>query len=243
MSTPDMKLWMERIPGGGHWSGIVRRGTTLRLVDLQGGANVATLFYNMEEKLERYNMADTLKSQHTFRLTKGHACHSDMGRIFCCIAEDTVGWHDTVCGVSDAAMLKHKYGEARFQEQRNEMYRSGLDGLLIELGKWGLGRRDVVSNINFFSKVTANKHGEMKFHSGNSKAAGYVALRFEMDTLVVLSTAPHPLDPAPTYQPAAVELVAFATPESRQATCGDIAENTRGIENTRRFYMGCGGAA
>jgi uncharacterized protein YcgI (DUF1989 family) len=46
MSTPDMKLWMERIPGGGHWSGLVRRGTTLRLIDLQGGANVAALFYN-----------------------------------------------------------------------------------------------------------------------------------------------------------------------------------------------------
>lgn len=243
MSTPDMKLWMERIPGGGHWSGIVRRGTTLRLVDLQGGANAAVLFYNMEEKLERYNMADTLKSQHTFRLTKGHACHSDMGRIFCCITEDTVGWHDTVCGVSDAAMLKHKYGVARFQEHRNEMFRSGLDGLLIELGKWGLGRRDVVSNVNFFSKVTANEHGEMTFHSGNSKASGYVALRFEMDTLLVMSTAPHPLDPAPKYQPSAVELVAFATPESKTASCGDIAENTRGIENTRRFYMGCGGAA
>lgn len=243
MSTPDLKLWMERIPGGGHWSGIVRRGTTLRLVDLQGGANAAALFYNMEEKMERYNVADTLKSQHTFRLTKGHACHSDMGRIFCCISEDTVGWHDTVCGVSDAAMLKHKYGVARFQEQRNEMFRSGLDGLLIELGKWGLGRRDVVSNVNFFSKVTANEHGEMKFHSGNSNASAYVALRFEMDTLLVLSTAPHPLDPAPKYQPSAVELVAFATPEGKTSSCGAIAENMRGVENTRRFYMGCGGAA
>ena len=243
MNTQHNKLWVERIPGGGHWSGIVRRGTTLRLVDLQGGANVAALFYNQEEKLERYNMADTLKAQHTFKLTMGHACHSDMGRIFCCICEDTVGWHDTVCGVSDAAMLKHKYGVARFQEQRNAMYRSGLDGLLIELGKWGLGRRDVVSNINFFSKVTANDVGEMLFHSGNSKATDYVDLRFEMDTLVVLSTAPHPLAPAPKYEPGAVELMAFASPASTAGACNAIAENTRALENTRRLYMCCGGEA
>ena len=74
-------------------------------MDVTGGANAAVLFFNQEEKLERYNMADTLKSQHTFRLTKGHACHSDMGRIFCCITADTAGWHDTVCGVSDAELI------------------------------------------------------------------------------------------------------------------------------------------
>lgn len=242
MNKNETNLWVERIPGGGHWSGIIRRGTTLRLVDLQGGANAAVLFYNLEEKLERYNMADTLKSQHTFRLTKGHACQSDMGRIFCCITEDTVGWHDTVCGVMDAAMLKHKYGEARFQEHRNAMYRSGLDGLLIELGKWGLGRRDVVSNINFFSKVTVNEVGEMTFHRGNSKPSDYVGLRFEMDTLMVLSAAPHPLETSQTYQPAAVELVAVPTPAGKSG-CGNLAENERGLENTRRFYMCCGGAA
>ncbi len=56
---------------GAHWSGVARRGTTLRLTDLEGGANVAALFYNYEEKLERYNMADTLKAQHTAFLTKG----------------------------------------------------------------------------------------------------------------------------------------------------------------------------
>ena len=65
-----------------------------------------------------------------------------MGRIFCCITEDTVGWHDTVCGMSDAELIRRKYGMARFQEHRNEMFRSGLDGMLIELGKWGLGMRD-----------------------------------------------------------------------------------------------------
>ena len=128
MNQQEPFLWKEDVPGGCHWSGIVRRGTTLRLTDVDGGANAAVLFYNREEKLERYNMADTLKSQHTFYLTKGHACHSDMGRIFCCITADTAGWNDTVCGLSDAALIQQKYGIARYQEHRNQMHRSGLDG-------------------------------------------------------------------------------------------------------------------
>ena len=233
----------ESIPGGCHWSDIVRRGMTLRLTDMNGGANVAILFYNQEEKLERYNMADTLKSQHTFRLTKGHACHSDMGRIFCCITADTAGWHDTVCGLSDTELIHQKYGVARYQEQRNQMFRSGLDGMLIELGKWGLGMRDIVSNINFFSKVTADKAGELIFHEGSSKAGDYVDLSFEMSTLIVLSTAPHPLDPAKAYQPGAVNLALFATSPEITAECAHIAENVRGLQNTQRFYAGYGGEA
>ena len=243
MNRPNACLWKESIPGGCHWSGIVRRGTTLRLADVAGGANAAVLFYNMEEKLERYNMADTLKTQHTFRLTKGHACHSDMGRIFCCISEDTAGWHDTVCGMSDADLIRQKYGIGRYQELRNAMFRSGLDGMLIELGKWGLGMRDVVSNINFFSKVTANSSGELEFHAGSSKAGDYVDLSFEMDTLVVLSAAPHPLDPAETYHPGAINLTAFATPSAASGDfpwgakeCTRIAENARGLQNTQRLY-------
>lgn len=140
MNQVTTYLWETHLPGGSHWSGVVRRGTTLRLTDVSGGANAAVLFYNLEEKLERYNMADTLKTQHTFCLTKGHACHSDMGRIFCCITEDTAGWHDTVCGLSDAELIQQKYGTGRYQELRNDMYRNGLDGMLVELGKWGLGR-------------------------------------------------------------------------------------------------------
>jgi len=241
MNQQDVSLWKEDVPGGCHWSGIVRRGMTLRLTDVDGGANAAVLFYNREEKLERYNMADTLKSQHTFYLTKGHACHSDMGRIFCCITADSAGWNDTVCGLSDAELIRQKYGIARYQEHRNQMHRSGLDGMLIELGKWGLGRRDIVPNINFFSKVTADAAGELVFHPDNSDAGDYVDLSFTMDTLMVLSAAPHPLDIAQSYQPSAVNLALFATPSETTAVCMHIAENTRGLQNTQRFYACVGG--
>ena len=156
-------LWEEHLREGSHWSGVLRRGTTLRLTDVEGGANVAALFYNYEDRLERYNMADTLKAQHTAYLTKGYVCYSDMGRILCSVTEDTSGWHDTMAGVSNAAMVADKYGRTRFQEQRNGFYKNGYDGLLGELGKYGLGKRDIVANVNFFSKVTVDDAGRMHF--------------------------------------------------------------------------------
>ena len=237
--APERVLWEEPVPGGAHWSGLLRRGNTLRLVDLHGGANVAMLLYNQEEKTERYNMPDTLKSQHTARLTRGHVCYSDMGRVLCSIPEDTCGWHDTVCGVLDAQGLQKKYGTARFQEHRNAMYRNGMDGLLVELGKWGLGKRDVVANLNLFSKVVTDAQGRLAFDVAHREPGQYIDLRFEMNVLVAFSTAPHPLDPAPSYDPKAIKLTAW---RSGTAGANDVcrlscAENGRGLINTERYFL------
>lgn len=78
---------------------MISRGKTLRLIDLDGGANVGVLLYHAGNPTERYNMPDALKGQHIFYLRAPSYClHSDMGRILASITADTVGWHDTVCG-------------------------------------------------------------------------------------------------------------------------------------------------
>jgi urea carboxylase-associated protein 2 len=236
--TPGRLLWEEQLREGAHWSGVARRGVTLRLTDLEGGANVAALFYNYEQPLERYNMADTLKAQHTAYLTKGFVCYSDMGRILCSITEDTCGWHDTFCGVSNAAMVAARYGVKRFQEHRNAFCKNGYDSLLNELAKYGLGKRDVVANVNFFSKVVPDEAGDLQFVTGHSRPGAYVDLRFEMTSLVVLSTCQHPLDPALEYNPKPVSLQAFATPPpGPDDLCRNrCPENQRGFRNTEMLY-------
>ncbi len=241
--APDLNdsqiLFSDFVQGGGHWSGVLRRGTALRLIDLDGCANAATLLYNQEEKLERYNMPDTLKAQHTSHLTRGFVCYSDMGRVLCSIVADTVGWHDPIAGVSDNDDIVEKYGDRRFREYRNTMYRSGREGLLIELGKWGLGARDLTASINFFSKVTVEPCGAMKFVAAHSRIGAYVELRFEMNTLVVLSTAPHPLDPRPEYAPGRLQLIARRTEAvGRDDYCRVFRpENQRGFQNTEALFQ------
>ena len=232
-------LWSEDLPAGAHTSFHMRRGNRLRLTDSEGGANLAALFINYDERSERYNMPDTLKAQHTFHLTEGFVCYSDMGRVLCSITGDTLGWHDTVCGVSDAAQVLAKYGTASYQSHLNAMYRNGRDSLLIELEKWGLGKRDLVANVNFFSKIVVGEDGNLQYHVGHSIPGNQVELRFEMNTLVVLSTCPHPLDPNPHYQPKPVLLEVYrGTSPDQDDKCRNFRpENCRGFTNTERHFL------
>ncbi|MEM7792009.1 MAG: urea amidolyase associated protein UAAP1 [Verrucomicrobiota bacterium] len=228
----------ERLHGGTMWSKVIGRGKTLRMTDLLGKANVGMLLYNALEKEERYNMPDTLKGQHIFYLTAPFCLHSDMGRLFCSITSDTMGWHDTVCGASDAELVEKKYGIKTYQEAHNECYRDTRRGFLIELAKWGMGKRDLVPNINWFSKVVSDENGKLRYVSGASKPGSLVDLRFEMDTLVIISTCQHPLDPNPSYEPGDVLLEVFQgeTPSKADPCFQSRSENLRAFENTLTYH-------
>lgn len=231
----------DTLQSGKHWSFIVRRNTRLRLTDHDGGANVAMIFYNPQNLTERYNAPDTLKCQHTFRLTTGHCLYSDMGRIFCSIVADTHGWHDTVCGNSTKAIVAKKWGEATYQTHRNDWHQNGLDSFLVELAKYGLKRRDLAANVNWFSKVAVAESGVIAFDPSAAKAGATVELRFEMDTLVLFHTCPHPLNPAPTYPKKTVRFELFDGPGAAADDACRLSapENGRGFENNRLFHA-CG---
>jgi hypothetical protein len=234
---PMTVSWEEELIAGAHWSATIRRGTTLRLTARADDANLAALFYNREQPLERYNMADTLKAQHTAHLTTGFVCYSDMGRILCSITADSCGWHDPLCGLTDAASIAAQYGATRFQEQRNARYVSGREAMLVELGKYGLGERDLVANINFFSKVVVDEAGSLSLVAGHAKAGQFVELRFEMDTLVLLHAGPHPLDSRSGYAPSGFSIQSsVSAPVAIDDVCRiRCPENTRGFTNTERY--------
>lgn len=233
--------YAAQFEGGKHGSMTVRGGTVMRLVDLEGGANVGMLFFNPSNPLERYNAPDTLKCQHTFKLTRGHCLYSDMGRIFCSIVEDTAGWHDTVCGNTNRALVSARWGHKSYQRYRNDWHQNGHDAFLVEGGKYGLGRRDLAANVNWFSKVFTNDAGDLTFDPTGSGRGAFVDLRFEMDTLVLLHTCPHPLNPAIDYPraPIGLELRKSLPVQADDLCLTACAENGRGFENTR-LYRQCG---
>lgn len=231
-------IYEKQLHHAGMWSAVVSRNKRLRLTDLDGGANVSMLLYNALERSERYNMPDTLKGQHIFFLRAPYCLHSDMGRLIASITADTVGWHDTVCGHSDAARVLARYGPNNFQQARNDWHRNGRDCFLIELAKWGLGKKDLVPNLNLFSKAAPDEEGRLSFVSGNSKPGDMIELRFEMDTLVVLNTCQHPLDPDPQYRQRHVLLEVF---DGAPATSDDPSlairpENLRAWENNETYH-------
>lgn len=232
-------LYEELVPGGGHTSFVLKRGQLLRLTDIEGGANISLLLLNAHEKSERLNLPDTLKCQHTARLTAGHCLYSDMGRILAAITADTCGWHDSMGGLLNAAEVTEKYGQGRYQELRNGFFRNGMDNLLVELGKWDLGLADLLMNLNLFSKITVDRDGCFHFEAGNSKAGDYIELYAPMDTLVVLTALQHPMDPNPQYAPKPVQLSwQQVQSDGISVLCRTSRpENGRGFHNTERLYL------
>lgn len=236
---PRPILWGDTIQPGSSWSLILRRGRELRIEDLEGGANVGAIFYNFDCPVERYNMPDTLKAQHTAHLTTGFVLYSDMGRVLCSITEDTCGWHDPLGSHNDAASVLKKYGPSSYQTERNAWHRNTRDNFLVELAKYGLGIRDLLANVNFFSKIVVGEDGAMEYVAGNSKPGDSVTLRAEMNLLVILDTGQHPLDPNPQYAPKPVKFdVSEAAPVAADDPCRLFRpENARGFINTERYFL------
>jgi urea carboxylase-associated protein 2 len=235
--SADRLLHREVLRGGSAWSRRLLRGQVLRLIDLEGRACVSALLYNARQPLERYNMPDTLKAQYTAFLTAGRVLYSDMGRVLLSVIDDGCGWHDTISGCGDAQALQARFGEGSYQALRNDFYRNARDNFLVELGKHGLGKRDIVPNVNFFVRVSVDGDGKMSWTPGNSRPGAHVDLRCEMDTLVVLTNTPHPLDPATKYAPPPVELVIHrGDPPAADDRCRlSRPENGRGFALTEDY--------
>lgn len=240
ITAPGSILYEDRLAPACHWSLRMRKGTVLKLIDDEGGANLGMLMYNPNNMLERYNAPDTLKCQHTFKLTKGNCLYSDMGRIFCSIIEDSVGWHETICGNTSKQMVKEKWGEKTYQEFHNDWSQNGYDSFLVELAKYGLGKKDMAANVNFFTGVGVDEQGDLEYLLDNSKPGDSVELRFEMDTLVLLHTCPHPLNPAQEYprKPVSYQIIQGAEVAEDDFCMNFCGENQRGFQNNWIFHLG-----
>jgi uncharacterized protein len=210
------------IPGGAADSLRLRRHRTLTLRCLGAGANVAVLIYALDDLTERLNVPDTLKAQMSARVTAPMALMSDMGRALACVTGSSLDWHDAITGHGLPGR-----GGAR-------------EGLLGELGKYGLGARDLHANVNFFSRVAASgdERGTLVYEPGYAKPGDWVTLRAEIDLLVVLSTARHPWDRSESDPPAGVrlEVAEVPPPGPEDPSRGWRAETARALELAERSY-------
>lgn len=237
-------LYEKNLKPGEKDSFILSKNKRLRITALDGNANVSALFFNAHMPIERYNMADTLKGQHTAKLSTGNCLYSDMGHSLCSIIEDTCGWHDPLCGVTNAVMTEDKYGKTSYQKDRNQWYKNGRDNFIIEVSKYGLGIKDIVANINFFSKVVADDNGNISLIENHCQKDMYITLRMDMDVLVVLSNTPHPLDLSEAYNPRPVMITVLSEePVPAADVCTRFcAENERAHTNTRIYNTLASGA-
>jgi urea carboxylase-associated protein 1 len=187
------------IPAGAPWSGIVKKGQHLRIVDREGKQAVDFLCYNAKDREERYFAPNTIKAAGTISLTKGHVLYSDEAQPLFTIVEDTYGSHDTIGGACSAPSNFMLYSVKDCPGCR--------ENFLKGLAPFNMGRRDIVPNINFFMRVSVQSEGEAAIARGDSSPGTYVELRAEMDTLAVISNCPQINNPANDFNPTPIQII------------------------------------
>jgi hypothetical protein len=231
---PADVVWDEALGPGDYASRVLVRGTRLRLTNLEGDACVGFVLHNADQPIERLNVADTIKVQWNAYLSRGKLLLSDMGRVLMSVLEDTSGRHDVFCGCSNEAVNVRKYGSGA----SHGAYPNARDRFLVGLAKHGLGKKDLVANVNFFKEVRVEEDGRTTLLSGPGSAGEYVELRAEMDVLVVLANTPHVLDDRPAYTATPVRALAWRGAAAGEDDWVRIAspESLRAFQNVDDYF-------
>jgi urea carboxylase-associated protein 1 len=195
----------ETVPARRPWSHILRRGEVLRIVDLHGQQAVDALFWRAGHPAERYSAQDTLRVGGRAYLGTGSRLISNEGRpMLTLIADTSGGRHDTCAGCCSCESNTVRFGhETRYMHACRENF-------ITELARHGMGKRDIVSNVNFFMNVPITPDGEMAVDDGISPPGGMVDLQAHMDVLVVLSNCPQMNNPCNGFDPTPIRVLVWA---------------------------------
>lgn len=226
-------VWDETLAAGDYAARVLERGSRLRLINCDGDACANVLVFNADSPAERLNVADTVKVQWQAYLGEGSLLLSDMGRVLMAMTRDTCGNHDAFCGASTARRNAAKYGHGG----NFGPHPSARDRFVLALAKFGLGKRDIAANVNFFKRVNVARDGSLELLPDSSAAGQFVELRAEMRVLVVVTNTPHVLDPRPVYTATHLRLLAFrgAVTNEDDPVRNSTPERRRAYENTEDY--------
>ena len=189
------------VPARAPWSGVVPAGATLEIVDEGGNQAVDCLLYNAHRMEERYSAQDTISARGNVFLTTGSELRSNEGNVLMRVVSDTCGRHDTIGGACSQESNTLRYGHHTRHQH------ACVENFLQEGARHGLGKRDLVSNINWFMNVPVEADGTLGIVDGISAPGLHVVLEAVMDTLVLISNCPQINNPFNGFDPTPVRLV------------------------------------
>lgn len=199
--APGAVVLDEYVQARGPWSAVVAAGDVLTIVDLDGNQAVDCLLYAADDTTVRYSAPVTIAQQRSIVLTTGSVLRADTGLALMTVVADEVGVHDTIGGACSQESNTLRYG------QHTREQHACVENFLIEGSRWGLGKRDLVSNINWFMNVPVDPDGALGIVDGLSAPGKRVALRAEVDTLVLVSNCPQVNNPCNGFNPTPVRLI------------------------------------
>ncbi|CAK04021.1 MULTISPECIES: urea amidolyase associated protein UAAP2 [Rhizobium] len=189
------------IPAEAPWSGIVRKGQTIRIEDSYGQQAIDTLFYRADDFAERYSNQDTMREQGGAYIGTGTKIISNEGNVMLVMTADSCGRHDTSAGACSCESNTVRFGHG------TKYLHACRDNFVIEVTKHGMSKRDIVPNINFFMNVPIKPNGEMTIVDGISAPGDYVELVAEMDVLCVISNCPQINNPCNGFDPTPIRVL------------------------------------
>jgi uncharacterized protein len=183
------------------WSAVVRAGQHLQIIDLNGNQAVDTLFYSADDHTVRYSAQATIAAQRNVFLTTGSVLRATDGTPLMTIVADEVGNHDTIAGACSKESNTLRYGHHTVHQH------ACAENFLAEATRWGMGKRDIVSNVNFFMNVPVEADGTLGIVDGLSAPGKSLTLRADVDTLVLVSNCPQINNPCNGFDPTPVRMV------------------------------------
>jgi urea carboxylase-associated protein 1 len=189
------------VPANAPWSGLVRAGQTIRIEDTYGCQAVDTLFYNAADMTERYSSQDTLREQGSAYITTGTRLFSNHGNLMLTVTADSCGRHDTSAGACSCESNTVRFGhDTRYQHACRENF-------ALIMARYGLSKRDIVPNINFFMNVPIDPSGALVIADGVSAPGDAVELTAEMDVICAISNCPQINNPCNGFNPTPIRII------------------------------------
>lgn len=201
---PEDAVQRDTVAAGDYYMKVLKAGQTLRILDLEGNQAADTLFYKADDPAERYSAIDTIREQGNVYLTAGTKLLSNEGNVMLEIVADTCGRHDTLGGACAT-----ESNTVRYSLDKKCMHACRDSWLLAvaENEHFGMTKRDITHNINFFMNVPITEEGGLTFEDGISGAGKYVELKAAMDVIVLMSNCPQLNNPCNAYNPTPVEML------------------------------------
>jgi urea carboxylase-associated protein 1 len=191
----------ELVAARAPWLHAVKAGQTLRIVDLEGNQAVDFLAYNAHDDAERYSAQDTIAAQGNIFLREGSVLLSNEGAPMMTVLSTAVAYHDTIGGACSCESNTLRYGH------HTKAQHACVDNFLIANASHGRGKRDMVSNVNWFMNVPVEADGALGIVDGISAPGLHVDLRAEMDVVVVVSNCPQINNPCNGFNPTPVRML------------------------------------
>jgi urea carboxylase-associated protein 1 len=202
----ETAIYDQVVPAEHAWSGILKRGQVLRIIDTEGQQAVDALFYCADDTSERYSAQDTIRTQGSAYINLGTGLISNEGRVMLTLIADTCGRHDTSAGCCSCESNAVRFGEETKYEH------ACRENFLIEGTKRGLSKRDIVPNVNFFMNVPIESDGNFTVDDGIGPPGAYVdLLAEEMDVLCLISNCPQVNNPCNGFNPTPIRVLIWGT--------------------------------